>query len=125
MKEAIRNIFIEETTQQLNSLGLLLKDFFNGNDNDSIVEKVFLAMHSIKGAGPMVGFNYLPDVVIPVEKTYARIRKGELDISEELMEKTDGIIKLLINVLKSNSDNHLNNDLSHLELLNFFKNLNS
>lgn len=124
MIEKIRNIFIEETTQQLELIEELLV-VEKGDYSDSVVDEIFRAMHSIKGAGPMVGFNILPNVTMPVEKTYARIRKGELNISDELVQKTNSVVRLIINALESNSDMHLAEKNNEDELLIFFNNLSS
>lgn len=125
MIEKVRNIFIEETTEQLSTLESLLENHSGEQEHNSIVEKVFLVMHSIKGAGPMVGFNTLPTMAIPVEKAFGKIRKGELNVSKELIHKTNSAVRLIIEALQSNSDLHLNDGNDIKELVNFFKNFNS
>ncbi|MBN2166583.1 MAG: Hpt domain-containing protein [Marinilabiliaceae bacterium] len=125
MIEKIRNIFREETAQQLENLENSLKSHLNGEKGKIDVEKIFLAMHSIKGAGPMVGFNSLPKITMPVEKAYDKIRRGELSISDELIQKTNCIVRLIIDALQLNSDLHLADGENEDELINFFKNLYS
>jgi two-component system, chemotaxis family, sensor kinase CheA len=125
MIEKIRDLFIEEATLQLSTIESLLESHTKGILKDDLVEKVFFAMHSIKGAGPMVGFTSLPFVTAPVEKVFARIRKGEINISDELVVKTNSVVRLVIDALKSNSDNHIAEGDDKEELINYFKNLSS
>lgn len=125
MIEKIRDLFIEEASLQLLTIESLLENHTKGVLKDDVIEKVFLAMHSIKGAGPMVGFNSLPIVTAPVEKVFARIRKGEINISDELIVKTNSVVRLIIDALKSNSDKHIAEGDDKEELINYFKNLSS
>jgi chemotaxis protein histidine kinase CheA len=125
MIERIRDLFIEETTQQLSTIELLLNNPIDGNIHESVVEKVFHAMHSIKGAAPMVGFNSLPLIAAPVEKAFAKIRKGELAVSDEIIRHTNTIIRIFIDALNSKSDTGISEGHEKTELVNFFKNLSS
>jgi len=123
MIEQIRNIFIEEVTQQLYEIEADLKTSAAQSNNQAVVEKVFLIMHSIKGSGPMVGFHVLPHFTMPVEKAYAKIRKGELSVSAEIIDKTNDLVRLIIDALNSKTDKNLAEVDEKEELLNFFRNL--
>ncbi len=123
MTEEIRNIFIAEATDQLASIELLIDNQPNDPAQDAFVEKVFFTMHSIKGSSPMFGFNNMPLMALPVEKTFAKIRKGELFLSQELLYKTHCIIKHLQQALHEKTDLHLVQISEKDEAVNYFKNL--
>jgi chemotaxis protein histidine kinase CheA len=120
MIETIRKIFIEETSGQLSSIHTVLQNAPVINLYPSIAEDIFLAMHSIKGSGPMFGFENLPLVSHPVEKTFARIKTGQMELSPEIIEKTNDAIKILLDALQRNNDDHLPEAMKNNNLVNFF-----
>lgn len=68
----------------------------------------------------MFGFSNLPLVSHPVEKTFARIRSGQMEISPEIIEKTNDAIKILLDALHRNTDDHLPEAMKNNNLVNFF-----
>jgi two-component system chemotaxis sensor kinase CheA len=121
MIERIQHIFIEETTQQLTLIESLL-DSNNAIEIDAdMIEKIFLVMHTIKGSGPMFGFSQLPLATHPVEKAFAKVRNGELGLSDELISRTNHVVKILIDALNKKSDALLLQDKD--ELINYFNEL--
>ncbi len=125
MIESIRHIFIDETNRQLDAIELELQSEFGVTFNKKLAEKVFLAMHSIKGTSPMFGFNKLPSFIIPIEKTFDRIRKDEIILTTELKEKTEEVVKIIKNVLVNNNDIHITEGEDEKALITFFKNLST
>ena len=57
MIEQIKEGFINETIHDLNSIELDLTTDKLGDVSDCLVEKVFTAVHKIKGTAPMLGIN--------------------------------------------------------------------
>ena len=123
MTEEIRNIFIAEASEQLSTIDLLLDGQTIVAEPDTFIEKVFLTMHSIKGSSPMFGFKNLPLMALPVEKTFAKIRRGELQLSPELLFRTHCIVKHLQQALHAKSDLHLVQISEQDDAVNYFKNL--
>ncbi len=123
MTEEIRNIFIAEASEQLSTIELLLDGQTIVAEPDTFIEKVFLTMHSIKGSSPMFEFKNLPLMALPVEKTFAKIRKGELQLSPELLFRTHCIVKHLQQALHAKSDLHLVQISEQDDAVNYFKNL--
>lgn len=123
MTEEIRNIFIAEASEQLSTIDLLIDGQTIIVEPDALIEKVFLTMHSIKGSSPMFGFKNLPIMALPVEKTFAKIRKGELQLSAELLIRTHCIVKHLQQALHAKSDLHLVQISEQDDALKYFKNL--
>ncbi len=123
MTEEIRNIFITETSGQLATISDMLDSDETISNEGGIVEKVFLTMHSIKGSSPMFGFQYLPLLALPVEKTFAKVRKGELAISSELLDNTHCMVRHLQTALQQKSDIDLIEVSAKDEAMRYFKNL--
>lgn len=122
MKEEIRKIFIQETSSDLalihEELVKNAKDLFSGDT----MEKVFRTMHTITGAAPMVGFDHLREVAIPVEKAYKELKDGQDHMPLELVEKTTDVIKLLQNALL-NSEVHMTSTSEEKALIEYFKDI--
>lgn len=123
MIEQIRNLFIQEVTRQIDTIEKELNSTVIVEFDKNLVEKVFHTMHNIKGSGPMVGFHFLPIVAMPAEKTFDRIRKGELPFSPEVKDKTNDLLKLMREILANNCDKSLSEGENQTELVNFFKQL--
>ena len=122
MKEKIRNIFIRETSSDL---ALIQEELVtNAKDMipDGLVEKVFRAMHTIKGSGPMFGFKHLSDVALPVEKVFKELYSGKEQMSRQLVEKTSDIINLLQKALME-CDAHTPDSNEERALIEFFSNV--
>lgn len=121
MIEQIQHIFIQETTQQLSAIQASLDSNGDVLIDEGMIEKIFLVMHSIKGSGPMFGFPQMPQATLYVEHAYAKIRKGELLLSAELIENTNHIVRILIDALNKKSDEHIL--LEREDLITYFKGL--
>ena len=122
MKDKIRNIFIRETSSDL---ALLQEELVNNAKDmisDDLVEKVFRTMHTIKGSGPMFGFNHLSDVALPVEKVFKELYNGEGQTSRQLVEKTSDVINLLQKAL-TECDAHIPNSNEEKALIEYFSNI--
>ena len=70
----------------------------NPGDNDT-VNRVFRAMHTIKGSGAMFGFDDIATFTHEVENVFDRVRNNEVPVTKELLNLTlsarDYILKLL------------------------------
>jgi two-component system chemotaxis sensor kinase CheA len=122
MKDKIRNIFIRETSSDLALIQEELATNAKDMIPDGLVEKVFRAMHTIKGSGPMFGFNHLSDVALPVEKVYKELYYGKGQTNSQLVEKTSGVINLLQKAL-TECDAHIPNCNEERALIEYFNNI--
>jgi chemotaxis protein histidine kinase CheA len=123
MISSIRKIFVNETSANLISVSEMLKKTTEIDLTPSVAEHIFLTMHSIKGSAPMFGFHHLPLVSFPIEKTFARIKEGQMDASPEIIEKTNHAVVLLLDALKRNSDDHIPELIEQSDILTFFRNI--
>ncbi|PLX13609.1 MAG: chemotaxis protein CheA [Marinilabiliales bacterium] len=104
--------FKEEATDLINDLeeALLLLEQ-NPNDKD-IVERVFRAMHSLKGGGAMFGFDHVSEFTHHLETIYDLVREDKFLVSADLLtitlESVDHIKDLLFSdeITKEIENNH-------------------
>lgn len=54
-------------------------------DNFDIVDRVFRAMHTIKGSGAMFGFDDIADFTHDVESVFDLVREGEISVTKDLV----------------------------------------
>lgn len=80
--------FIEEATDNIKDLedALLILDKDPGNKE--LIERVFRAMHTIKGGGAMFGFQQLSDFTHHLENIYDLVREGKLQVTRDLLDIT-------------------------------------
>lgn len=86
--DKFRNKFIEEATDNINDLEDALLLIENDTENKELVERIFRAMHSLKGGGAMFGFNQLSDFTHNLENLYDLVREGKQKITKKLLDIT-------------------------------------
>jgi len=57
-------------------------------DNAELINKVFRAMHTLKGSGAMFGFDDIAMFTHDVETVFDRVRNGELNVTKRLLDLT-------------------------------------
>ncbi|HRW63455.1 MAG TPA: chemotaxis protein CheA [Bacteroidales bacterium] len=80
--------FIEEATDNLNDLEDALLIIENDTENKELVERIFRAMHSLKGGGAMFGFTQLSEFTHNLENLYDLVREGKKKITRRLLDVT-------------------------------------
>ncbi|WP_066630250.1 Hpt domain-containing protein [Labilibacter marinus] len=95
MINKIKEGFINDTLNDLNSIELDLGVDRLGDASDCIVEKVFTAVHKIKGTAPMLGINGMDKIAFSIERVYGAIRQGDLSFSNEILSNTIKLIPVL------------------------------
>jgi len=86
--DKFKNKFIEEATDNIKDLEDALLLIENDTENNDLVERIFRAMHSLKGGGAMFGFSHLSDFTHNLENLYHLIRDGEKKIGREILDIT-------------------------------------
>ena len=106
--DEILELFLEES---IDNIGGLETDFLDieeaGADiDDDLVNKVFRAIHSIKGGAGFVGLTNIKELSHKMENILNMIRNRELvptgDIISVLLTGTDRLANLLENAVESN-----------------------
>ncbi len=80
--------FVEEAQDNVRDLEealLLLEDDLS---NHEIIERIFRAMHSLKGGGAMFGFNDLSDFTHHLETIFDLIRNDKLNANQDIISLT-------------------------------------
>lgn len=110
--------FIEEATEHINELEKALLELENSPNNKELIEKVFRAMHSLKGGGAMFGFDKISEFTHHLETIYDYVRTGEMQITADLLNLTLASVDHLSNLLNDDKSTHAEVVQRHVELSN-------
>jgi two-component system chemotaxis sensor kinase CheA len=83
-----RKKFIEEATEHIQDLEQALLELEHNPGNKPLIERVFRAMHSLKGSGAMFGFEKVSEFTHHLETIYDLVRNDEMVIDVELLTLT-------------------------------------
>ncbi|ACS79885.1 chemotaxis protein CheA [Maridesulfovibrio salexigens] len=78
-------VFKEEAYELLGELETSLLELEDVPDDMDIINRVFRALHTIKGSGSMFGFEAIAEFTHEVETVFDKVRNGELEISKNLL----------------------------------------
>ncbi|WP_415717409.1 chemotaxis protein CheA [Maridesulfovibrio sp.] len=78
-------VFKEEAYELLGELETSLLELEDVPDDMDIINRVFRALHTIKGSGSMFGFEAIAEFTHEVETIFDSVRNGELPISKPLL----------------------------------------
>jgi len=109
MIDKFKDKFVEEALDNVHDLEEALLLLETDRQNRDIIERIFRAMHSLKGGGAMFGFNDLSDFTHHLETIFDWVRNGKLQVSDHIisltLESIDHIRHLLeIGDLKDSQD---------------------
>jgi len=110
MDEEALNIFIEESKEHLDGIegDLLALETEGEKPDQELVNRVFRAMHTIKGGAGFLGFQQIRTLSHSCEDILGRIRDGELlpdsRLISTLLQAADSLSFMLNNIL--DSDGH-------------------
>lgn len=105
MQELV-NDFISETEEILENLDQCFIKLEESPGDNSLINEIFRAVHSIKGSAGFLGFNNLVDVAHHSENVLNKIRQNELQATPEIIDivlESIDVIKLLLQNIKDNS----------------------
>ncbi len=88
MIDKFRAKFVEESLDNVHDLEEALLLLENDRSDKEIIERIFRAMHSLKGGGAMFGFNDLSEFTHHLETVFDWVRNGKLTISDDLISIT-------------------------------------
>ncbi|MDH5525666.1 MAG: chemotaxis protein CheA, partial [Desulfobulbaceae bacterium] len=94
------DIFKTEAIELLDELEEALLKLEEDSENMDLVNRIFRALHTIKGSGAMFGFEDVSDFTHNIETTYDAVRSGESLVSPDLVSLTLAacdIIRLMVN----------------------------
>ena len=92
-------VFRQEAAEVLDSLEAALLDLGESLGDNTLVDSVFRALHTLKGSGAMFGFTEVADFVHDFETVFDRVRKGVVAPNDELVRVSlaakDHIVQLI------------------------------
>ncbi|HNT27117.1 MAG TPA: chemotaxis protein CheA, partial [bacterium] len=98
-KDEIYRVFVEESREILAALETDLLDLEKDINNEETINRVFRAVHTLKGGSGMVEFSVLTDLAHEWENVLARLRVGEIKASPRLislfLEAVDTLKRLI------------------------------
>lgn len=83
-----RQAFREEATELLSELESALLELEENPDDHDLVDRVFRAMHTIKGSGAMFGFDDIAAFTHDVETVFDHVRNNQMAVTKELLDLT-------------------------------------
>lgn len=112
-------IFREEAYDLLAELETSLLELEEIPDDEDVINRVFRALHTIKGSGSMFGFDDIASFTHRVETVFDMVRNGDLEVNKDLLSlallSRDHIYKLLENGINSELEESGNSIIIGLE----------
>ncbi len=93
--------FVDESTDNIHDLEEALLLLENDMRNKELIERIFRAMHSLKGGGAMFGFSHLSEFTHNLETIFDYVRMGKIQVSSELISLTFSAIDQINFLLKT------------------------
>ena len=103
MEEAITT-YREEAGELLAELETSLLDLEETPDDNDLINRVFRAMHTIKGSGAMFGFDEIASFTHEVETVFDMVRNGKMTVTKRLLDLTLKSRDHILYILNISSD---------------------
>ena len=88
MEDIHRQAFRDEATDLLVELESALLELEDSPEDSELVNRVFRAMHTLKGSGAMFGFDDIAQFTHEVETVFDTVRSGQLQVTRLLLDLT-------------------------------------
>jgi len=82
------DIYKTEALEILDDLEAALLELEGHPEDMPLVNRIFRALHTIKGSGRMFGFDDIADFTHEIENIYDGVRSGKLKVSQDLISLT-------------------------------------
>lgn len=83
-----QEVYVQEALELLDELESSLMELEESPDDMEVINKVFRAMHTIKGSGAMFGFDNIASFTHDVETVYDKIRNEEFGVTQNIIDIT-------------------------------------
>ncbi len=87
-QDKYRDAYKEEAYELLSELETSLLDLEETPKNMGLINRVFRALHTIKGTSAMFGFEKIADFTHEVETVFEQVRNGEVPVTKEMIDLT-------------------------------------
>ncbi len=95
----------EEHIEKISAGLLKLESNKNNDDHFFLIEELYREFHSLKGAARAIGIPEIETLCGNIESVFARLKKNEIKISNELLNNFHQSINLIKNYLDSENEN--------------------
>ncbi|MDP4207888.1 MAG: chemotaxis protein CheA [Bacteroidota bacterium] len=106
MIENFKKKFVEEATEHILDIEQALLFLEQNPNNKPLIERVFRAMHTLKGSGAMFGFEKISEFTHNLETVYDLVRNDELAITSDLLNLTLASVDHLNALLKDDDSSN-------------------
>ncbi len=96
----------EEAGKLLAELETSLLDLEETPGHTDLIDRVFRAMHTIKGSGSMFGFDEIATFTHEVETVFDLVRNGKLLVTKELLDLNLKSRDYIYSLLKASAGGH-------------------
>ncbi|WP_430812501.1 MULTISPECIES: chemotaxis protein CheA [unclassified Carboxylicivirga] len=120
--------FVEESNDNVHDLEEALLLLEKDTENNEIIERIFRAMHTLKGGGAMFGFNQLSEFTHHLETVFDLVRNNKLSISDDIISMTfESIdhIKHMLEVGDVDDQEELDEQLAFIQRVQSYTNSDS
>ena len=113
----LKQKFVEEAFEHVSDIEQSLLMLENEPDNPQLIEKIFRAMHTLKGAGAMFGYEKISEFTHNLENIYDQIRNQTFSFSKEVADLTLNATDLIKLLLDESSDENTAIDEEYNDLI--------
>jgi two-component system chemotaxis sensor kinase CheA len=89
------SVFMDECQEHLLTLNQSLLELEHNPDNSGILDRIFRAAHTLKGASATMGFNKMADLTHAMEDVLSKLRSKELEVNADIMNTLFEAVDLL------------------------------
>jgi two-component system chemotaxis sensor kinase CheA len=84
--DAYRALYVAESRENHENIVANLLELERGEDNETAINEIFRAAHSLKGMSASMGFDDMEAVCHTLEDVFSQIRNGTLEVTHGLMD---------------------------------------
>ena len=116
-----REAFREEAYELLSELESALLELEKAPEDDGLVNRVFRALHTIKGSGAMFGFDDLAAFAHEIETAFDMIRNGTIEITKDILSHALSAMDHIQEMLDGSEEGKEQNPEQAKQIIDSFK----
>ena len=114
-------IFIDETKEHLQSLNTQILDLEQDPENETTINEIFRAAHSLKGMAGTMGFKRMQNLTHDMENVFSEVRTGNLKVNGTMIDILFQCLDALeeyLTTIQSTADEGTNENENLIKALN-------
>jgi two-component system, chemotaxis family, sensor kinase CheA len=89
------SVFMDECQEHLLTLNQSILELEHSPENSTILDRIFRAAHTLKGASATMGFNKMANLTHAMEDVLSKLRSKEISVTTEIINALFQAIDLL------------------------------